>query len=280
MHEINVDLPKCWEGWPGGKKFAFVLTHDIETCKGVDRCLRLADLEEELGFRSSFNFVANGYRIPQSLRDELTRRGFEVGVHGLYHNSRLYHSRKEFLRQVPMINQVLREWNAVGFRSPCMYHQLEWLHDLNILYDASTFDADPFEPQPDGVATIFPINVINSNGGGYIELPYTLPQDFTLFILMRNKAPDIWSRKLEWIIRHGGMALMITHPDYMLFKDYPKELDSNELYPFYYYTDFLKQVREKYQGEYWHVLPKTLAHYWRESLISSHQGIDRLQNVQ
>ena len=27
---------------------------------------------------------------------------------------------------------------------------------LNIAYDASTFDTDPFEPQPDGVNTIFP----------------------------------------------------------------------------------------------------------------------------
>ena len=37
-----------------------------------------------------------------------------------------------------------------------MLHNLVWLRDLDILYDASTFDTDPFEPQPEGMETIFP----------------------------------------------------------------------------------------------------------------------------
>src|SRR4029077_1472652 len=50
---------------------------------------------------------------------------------------------------------------------------------------------------------------------GYVELPYTLPQDFTLFLLLREESPEIWCRKLDWIAGHGGMALVDTHPDYM-----------------------------------------------------------------
>jgi hypothetical protein len=34
--------------------------------------------------------------------------------------------------------------------------QPDWLHQLNIEYDLSTFDTDPFEPQPEGRHTIFP----------------------------------------------------------------------------------------------------------------------------
>src|SRR5438093_11418122 len=37
-----------------------------------------------------------------------------------------------------------------------MLRNLDWLHDLDVQYDASTFDTDPFEPQPDGMDTIFP----------------------------------------------------------------------------------------------------------------------------
>lgn len=48
---------------------------------------------------------------------------------------------------------------AVGFRSGFMLRQLDWLHDLNVLYDTSTFDTDPFEPQPEGSRTIFPFHV-------------------------------------------------------------------------------------------------------------------------
>ncbi len=49
--------PEGWPGWPEGKKFAFILTHDVEGDKGVERCHQLADIDRDLGFRSSFNFV-------------------------------------------------------------------------------------------------------------------------------------------------------------------------------------------------------------------------------
>src|SRR6516164_8618023 len=38
---------------------------------------------------------------------------------------------------------------------------------------------------------------------GYVELPYTLPQDSTLFILLGEKTTNIWQRKLDWIAQHG-----------------------------------------------------------------------------
>jgi hypothetical protein len=34
---------------------------------------------------------------------------------------------------------------------------------------------------------------------------------------MREKNIDIWKRKLDWIVENEGMALLITHPDYMNF---------------------------------------------------------------
>ena len=69
-----------------------------------------------------------------------------------------------------------------------MYHNLDWTQSLNVTYDASTFDTDPFEPHPDGLGTIFPKWIsANGTGKGYVELPYTLPQDFTLFVLMREE---------------------------------------------------------------------------------------------
>jgi hypothetical protein len=88
-----------------------------------------------------------------------------------------------------------------------MIRNLEWIHDLNIEYDASTFDTDPFEPQPEGVTTIFPFWIRgNGDQNGYVELPYTLSQDFTLFILMGEKSREIWKRKLDCPQRWNGAA--------------------------------------------------------------------------
>jgi hypothetical protein len=247
-----------WPGWPNGKKFAFVLTHDVEGIRGFERCKRLAETDKALGFRSSFNFVPEGeYRLADSLRLFLTQEGFEVGVHDLHHDGSLYRSARIFKAQAHKINQYLKTWGAVGFRSGFMFHDLEWIKDLEVLYDASTFDTDPFEPQPDGVNTIFPFWVEEDGVKGYVELPYTLPQDSTLFLVLQEKTIDIWKKKLEWIAANGGMALVNVHPDYVNFvgRNVSSEF-SAELY-----ESFLKHVMTEYHDACWFALPRDVAKY-------------------
>ena len=157
--------PENWPGWPERKKFAVVLTHDVESKAGVRKCRSLMEMELDLGFRSSFNFIPEGsYRVPAELREELTTNGFEVGIHDLRHDGHLFTSRRKFKRHATTINGYAREWGASGFRSGFMLRNLDWLHDLDVQYDASTFDTDPFEPQPDGRHTIFPFWVPRPNG--------------------------------------------------------------------------------------------------------------------
>jgi len=266
-------------------------------------------LDLEFGFRSSFNFVPEGdYSVPRQLREELTQNGFEVGIHDLRHDGRLYQSHREFCQRAIRINRYLGQWAAAGFRSAFMLHKLDWLHELDIRYDASTFDTDPFEPQPEGRHTIFPFwvpapgNQRSDDRGqmtedrrqrsddrpchlplatchsaaqrsGYVELPYTLPQDFTLFVLLRENTAGIWQRKLDWIAEHGGMALFITHPDYMAFSD--KRSNTAGEYPFELYKQFLEYVRSRYSGQYWQALPREVAAH----VIESQNGFGRAVSV-
>ncbi len=298
--------PENWKGWPNGKQFAFVLTHDIESEKGQKRCFEIAELEKNMGLRSCFNFVAEGYKIDQGLFAALKADRFEIGLHGLTHDWRLYKSRKEFESQAVDINKYLKNWDLVGFRSPCMFHNLEWIKALNIEYDMSTFDTDPFEPQPDGVRTIFPF-IVYRNAVGlstsscfsselsalnpqlssaqqpikgsnaadrhhdthfedfYVELPYTLPQDHLLFVILKQPDIQVWKQKLDWIAEKGGLALLNTHPDYMKF-------DGTELcleeYPRKYYAEFLEFVCENYGSDMWHALPREVARFCREQALA------------
>ncbi len=250
--------PQGWPGWPEGKKFAFVLTHDVEGGKELDRCRRLAEVEKALGFRSSFNFVPEGeYQLLEPLRHSLLDEGFEVGVHDLHHDGSLYRSISSFKAQAPRINHYLKAWGAVGFRSGFMFHNLEWLQELDVLYDVSTFDTDPFEPQPDGVGTIFPFWSQPPGSRGHVELPYSLPQDSTLFLLLREKTADIWRKKLDWVADHGGMALVNVHPDYINFggSEHPSE------YPVELYEGLLKHVSSQYRDSCWFALPREVASY-------------------
>ncbi len=253
--------PKDWAGWPDQKQYAYVLMHDVDTELGQSKCRQLMQLEEEIGFRSLFSFVPELYKVSPELRQDLVGRGFEVGVHGLKHDGKLFVAREQFQQRASSINKYLAEWNAVGFVSPSMHRNLAWMHELNIEYDASTFDTDPFEPEPDGVATIFPFSVHGDNGQrGYIELPYTMPQDFTLFLLMKEHNTDIWKRKLDWIVDNGGMALVITHPDYMSYKTGNGQIGQ---YPVELYAELLKHVKSKYTNKYWNPLPRELARFWK-----------------
>jgi peptidoglycan/xylan/chitin deacetylase (PgdA/CDA1 family) len=231
--------------WPEGRSLAFVLTHDIETAQGQAFVPEVARLEEDLGFRSSFNFVAERYPLDHGLIRDLKERGFEVGVHGLKHDGRLFSSRAEFERRAQLINGHLRALDAVGFRSPLTHRNPEWMQSLDIEYDLSFFDSDPFEPIPGGTMSIWPFTL-----GRFLELPYTLAQDFTLTQVLGERSPRLWLEKVDFLARFFGMALVNAHPDYL------QDRSCLSLY-----RDFLEAVGQR--DDCWHALPKDVARWWR-----------------
>jgi hypothetical protein len=143
--------------WPEGARFAFVLTHDVETAVGLRNIPKIAELEEELGFRSSWNVVPHKYPVDRGLLTDLQNRGFEIGVHGYNHDGKLFTSRAIFDRRVPAINAALQSFGAVGFRAPMVHRNLNWLQALDIDYDASCFDVDPYQAMPGGVGGLWQI---------------------------------------------------------------------------------------------------------------------------
>ncbi len=260
IHEKAGALPVGWNGWPEDKRFALVLTHDVEWQRGLDYCDKVSQIEEKQGLRSAFYFVPRRYDTPKTVREGLVSRGFEVGVHGLFHDGRLYSSREVFNDRAKEINRILKEWNACGFRSPAMHHSLDWVRELEIEYDASTFDTDPFQPQSDGLERVFPLWIPpKEDRAGYVEMPYTLTQDWKLFSILRRKNIDIWKKKVDWIAERGGMVLLITHPDYMNFGDRRRMYWD---YDAQLYADFLEYVQNRYTGQFWHALPRDVARFW------------------
>ena len=245
--------------WPQGFSYALVLTHDIESNEGQKFVRAVADLEESLGFRSSFNFVPEGYPIDMNLVDELRQRGFEIGIHGLTHDGKLFNSRAKFERCAEKINGYLKALGAVGFRAPLTIRHPEWMQALNIEYDLSFFDADPFEPIPGGTMSIWPFFL-----GHFVELPYTLVQDYTLTSILKETSPRIWLEKVDFIQAHRGMALVNTHPDYLKDK-----------ITWCLYRDFLRNIKERQES--WNALPCEVATWWRArtsgSLFSSNDNL-------
>ncbi len=231
--------------WPGRYRFALILTHDIETAAGQAYVRRLAEFEESLGWRSSFNFIPERYPLDVALMNWLREHGFEIGVHGLKHDGKEFFDKGTFLKRVVKINRYMKEFGAAGFRAPLTHRNPEWMQELDIRYDASFFDSDPFEPIPGGVMTIWPYIL-----GHFIELPYTLVQDFSLLNILEAKSAQTWLEKVDFIEDYHGMALINTHPDYL---SRPEN--------FQIYSDFLQEMKKR--PGVWNVLPAEGAAWWR-----------------
>jgi hypothetical protein len=185
------------------------------------------------------------YRVEPDVVDELTARGFEVGVHGLYHDGRDLASAELLAERLPAMREHARAWGAVGFRSPATHRQWELMPMLGFDYDTSYPDTDPFEPQSGGCCTWLPY--FNRD---LVELPITLPQDHTLFAILRREDERAWVEKAAAIRDRGGMALIITHPDYMLERRF---LDV--------YARFLAAFGD--DPSLWRVLPRDVSAWWR-----------------
>lgn len=202
-------LPRI-AAWPDGHTWALVLTHDVETADGLARVDPIVELERELGLRSSWNFVPRRYEVDDTRVRELIDAGCEVGVHGLYHDGRDLESRERLRERLPGMRAAAERWNAVGFRSPATHRRWELMPMLGFDYDSSYPDTDPFEPQGGGCCTWLPFF-----DQEMVELPMTMPQDHTLFVILRNRDETAWVEKADFLRARGGMALIDTHPDYL-----------------------------------------------------------------
>jgi hypothetical protein len=232
--------------WPSGQRCALTLTHDVERADGLRNMVEIADLEEELGFRSSFNLGAWYDPDPGVLRD-LRSRGFEIGIHGLVHDRSLFESRTSFEQQQPGIRGLKDRFGAEGFRSPATHRVFDWLGELPIAYDCSIPNSDPYEPQPGGCCSVWPFFI-----GDVVELPWTLTQDHIVFTLLQHRSPALWLEQAATIEREHGLIQCLSHPDDGYLGDGAKR----EIY-----REFLRAMAER--DGIWHALPRDVAAWWR-----------------
>jgi hypothetical protein len=233
--------------WPHGRRAAAILTHDVESADGLRLAVDLADLEEERGLRSSFNVVGDWYPIDRGVIEELTGRGFEIGVHGVFHDRSMFASRENFEAQAPALARAASELGAVGFRSPATHRVVDWLSELPVAYDCTIPLSDPYEPQPGGCCSPWPFFI-----GDVVELPYTLPQDHTLFTLLGHRTPELWIAQLERLEKANGLVQCLSHPDEGYLGDADKRAR---------YVTFLDAVASR--DTLWTALPREVAEWWR-----------------
>jgi hypothetical protein len=242
------EIPFIWF-WPDAATSCLVMTHDVETRAGRDFCSRLMDLDDAAGIKASFQIVPESrYGVPRTLLDEMRARRFEINVHDLNHDGRLFTDHAEFLRRVRRINEYGRAFGARGFRSGGLYRNHAWYDTLEFSYDMSIPSTGRIEPQRGGCCSLMPFFM-----GRILELPLTTTQDYTLFHILNEYSIDLWRTQLDAIEERHGLATLLVHPDYVI------EQRTQALYNVL--LDHVTRMRER---RAWVAVPGDVDRWWRQ----------------
>jgi peptidoglycan/xylan/chitin deacetylase (PgdA/CDA1 family) len=244
--------------WPGGRQWAVVLTHDVEHAAGLDRIDAVRAVEERTGLRSAWYFVPErDYTVTPERIDSLEHDGHEVALHGLRHDGRDL-SEGTFDERLPAMQAYAARWGAIGFRSPATHRDWGRIGRLGLDHDSSWSDVARYEPQAGGSCSVLPFFV-----GDVVELPITLPMDHTLFELLGQRDASAWLEKCAFLRARGALAVLLTHPDYLLEDDLLAV-----------YERFVAEVAA--DASAWHALPRDVSRWWRQRaasrLVESGQG--------
>jgi hypothetical protein len=241
-------VPFIWF-WPDGFPSCATVTHDVEAIKGRDFCPALMDVDESFGIKSSFQLVPEKrYALSPAFIDNIRARGFEINVHDLNHDGRLFASETQFFHRARRINHYGRAFRARGFRSGALYRNLAWYRALQFCYDMSVPNTARLDPQRGGCCTVMPYFI-----GKILELPVTTTQDYSLFFILNEFSIDHWKRQIAQIREKYGLATFIIHPDYIL------EPRTRDIYKSL--LAYLAHLRSK--GETWIALPREVDQWWR-----------------
>ena len=242
-------IPFIWF-WPDGFPSCAIMTHDVEEEEGRNFCPRLMELDASYGIRSAFQLVPEGrYTVSKSFRESITSRGFEVNIHDLSHDGRLYADYAEFLRRAQRINCFASEYKAQGFRSGILYRNADWFNAFEFSYDMSLPDVAHLDPQRGGCCSVMPFFI-----GRIVELPLTCTQDYTLFHILSDYSISLWKKQIALVQEQHGLISFIVHPDYII------ERRAQDAYRAL--LDHMANLRA--EGAIWAPLPRDLAIWWRQ----------------
>jgi hypothetical protein len=242
-------IPFIWF-WPDGASASAIMTHDVETERGRQRCYEMMDMDDSHEIKASFQIVPEQrYKVEKKFLEDIRQRNFEVNIHDLNHDGKLFGGRAQFDLRVKQINDYGREFEAIGFRSAILYRDQSWFDQLEFQYDMSVPNVAHLDPQRGGCCTLMPYFV-----GNILELPVTTIQDHSLFNVLGDYSTQLWEQQTEYILRHNGLMSFIIHPDYINSKRAQAAFNS--------LLGKLGQLRS--QKNVWITLPREVNRWWRQ----------------
>jgi hypothetical protein len=242
-------IPFIWF-WPDGAPSACIMTHDVETEMGRDYCSTLMDINSSFGINASFQIIPEQrYTVSPEFLDSIRNRGFEVAVHDLNHDGKLFRDHEQFIERAAKINDYGKEFRADGFRAGVLYRKQVWFDALKFSYDMSVPNVANLDPQRGGCCTVMPYFL-----GNILEIPVTATQDYTLFFILDSYSIDLWKQQIGLIMENHGLLSFIVHPDYI------GNARESDIYKAL--LTYLVRLRE--EKGVWSTTPREVNRWWRQ----------------
>ena len=176
-------------------------------------------------------------------------RGFEVNIHDLKHDGRLFADHGGVPAPSEMHQQLRAGIRRPRIRSGILYRNADWFDAFEFSYDMSCPNVAHLDPQRGGCCTAMPFFI-----GKIIEFPLICTQDYTLFQILGDYPIDLWKRKIALLREQHGLISVIVHPDYI------REQRAQDTYKAL--LGHLAGMRA--EGSIWTALPRDVANWWRE----------------
>lgn len=188
---------------------AVLLTHDVEDLDDVENIHRVREIEETLGFRSSWNFIVNDYSWDESLVASLIDKGHEIGWHGFTHDNKLHkYSDDKIQNEFSLFKPKMNTYNIRGGRIPSWKVTPGLLEKLSeyFHYDTSIKSFSDFKNEVQA-GVIFPYRFNN-----ILEIPASINFDVPA-ILQRKFNYNLYVQRAKSIAAHSGLVTVLTHPN-------------------------------------------------------------------
>jgi peptidoglycan/xylan/chitin deacetylase (PgdA/CDA1 family) len=215
--ESSPDPPQVYR-WPGGKRAAFLSTHDVDTASLLRRRENdpLFRIEQKHKITSTW-FIPTAVMNGRGAVDFLLGSGQEVGWHGHKHDHRLPY--RPFTEQsVEVLNQSFLAEPAnfpTGMRSPRLLKSNRLFEVLERDCPAMSYDTSFLQ----GIAPYY--LWLKQRASRILEIPMTVPSDIRIYNELQGiKGPARFRAMLEaqitrtkQLVRAGGLVSIVTHPE-------------------------------------------------------------------
>lgn len=206
---------------------ALIVTHDVDTKKGLQRALPMKSIDDDLELQSIWFLPSDEYPLDKNIIKDLAI-GSRIGSHDVKHDGRLINitKRAELVKRVresKLELEALTGSEVNCFRSPLLQFNARIVEALKEAGYSDDFSLPSWEPVHPSVMTEFGVEFFHEFEVDGISLhPLSLLQDHQILHaldLNPSEGVKVWLQQARQVSSYGGDIILLTHPDYDFARD-------------------------------------------------------------